>query len=112
MLCSDGLYGMVSEDRIAAVLGTKPPNESADILVDMANAAGGGDNVTVIVAHILSTDALPTELWEGGDDVATIIPRTIKVHTAQRFARHALLTLASPFKAALWLARKLRAVRR
>ena len=32
MLCSDGLYGMVSEDRIAAVLGAKPPDEAADVL--------------------------------------------------------------------------------
>ena len=35
LLCSDGLYGMVTNERIAAVLGAKPPKEAADVLVDM-----------------------------------------------------------------------------
>jgi serine/threonine protein phosphatase PrpC len=53
LLCSDGLVGVVSDEEIAAVMGSlDDPGETARILVEMANAAGGPDNVTVIVAHV------------------------------------------------------------
>ncbi|MCH8223049.1 MAG: Stp1/IreP family PP2C-type Ser/Thr phosphatase [Chloroflexi bacterium] len=112
LLCSDGLYGMVTEDRIAAVLGAKPPDEAADVLVDMANTAGGTDNVTVIVAQVLSTEPLPPELWEGGLDVETIVPRSATKRSSRRFMRIVLFPILAPFKALLWLARNLRLERR
>jgi protein phosphatase len=73
LLCSDGLYGMVAADRIAAVLGAKQPEEAADILVNMANTAGGTDNITAIVARVLTTDPLPATAWDGEPSSATII---------------------------------------
>lgn len=108
LLCSDGLYGMVSEDRIAAVLGAKPPDEAADVLVDMANTAGGTDNITVIVAQVLSTDPLPADLWEGRLDVETIVPAPAAGQSSGRLKRLAF----APFNAAVWLARNLRLERR
>ena len=112
LLCSDGLYGMVTEDRIAAVLGAKPPDEAADVLVDMANTAGGTDNVTVIVAQVLSTEPLPAELWEGGLDVETVIPAMAKKRSTWSFGRIALFPVLAPFKAVFWLAKNLRVERR
>jgi hypothetical protein len=53
MLCSDGLVGVVSDEEIGAVVGSiDDPAEAARILIEMANGAGGPDNVTVIVAHV------------------------------------------------------------
>ncbi|HLW81308.1 MAG TPA: Stp1/IreP family PP2C-type Ser/Thr phosphatase [Candidatus Acidoferrales bacterium] len=50
LLCSDGLTKELSDSQIANVLAhIDDPQEAADQLVDMANAAGGGDNITVIV---------------------------------------------------------------
>ncbi|MBI3961630.1 MAG: protein phosphatase 2C domain-containing protein [Deinococcus sp.] len=46
MLCSDGLWDMLSDERIAE-LGRAP--HAAQALIDAANAAGGEDNITVIV---------------------------------------------------------------
>src|SRR5205807_2819087 len=50
LLCSDGLTSMVPEQRIAEILaggdGMKP---LADQLIDEANAAGGRDNITVVL---------------------------------------------------------------
>lgn len=50
LLCTDGLYRMVSDDEMAVLLG-KP--EAVDAvarrLVEMANAAGGVDNIAVAV---------------------------------------------------------------
>ena len=51
LLCSDGLCGLVHDDAIReemACVGPLP--QLAERLVDLANAAGGHDNVTCIVA--------------------------------------------------------------
>ncbi len=53
MMCSDGLVGVVSDEEISAVVGSiDDPAEASRILIEMANGAGGPDNVTVIVAHV------------------------------------------------------------
>jgi protein phosphatase len=52
LLCTDGLTTMVSDADIAAVLDlTDSPQQAADVLVEMANAAGGVDNITCIVVY-------------------------------------------------------------
>jgi protein phosphatase len=51
LICSDGLHGPVDERAIAAILGAAPSaQEAARALIDAALAAGGPDNVTVVVA--------------------------------------------------------------
>lgn len=50
LLCSDGLTKEVSDAQIARVLAeVEDPEAAAEQLVDLANEAGGSDNVTVIV---------------------------------------------------------------
>ena len=50
LLCSDGLHGQVDDAAIATVLRDEPdPARAVDRLIGLANAAGGEDNVTVIV---------------------------------------------------------------
>ncbi|MFZ0213632.1 MAG: Stp1/IreP family PP2C-type Ser/Thr phosphatase [Candidatus Acidiferrales bacterium] len=50
LLCSDGLTHELTDAQIAGALGdTEDPQEAADRLVDLANQAGGEDNITVIV---------------------------------------------------------------
>ncbi|MCL2454918.1 MAG: Stp1/IreP family PP2C-type Ser/Thr phosphatase [Micrococcales bacterium] len=62
LLCSDGLSGFVSADTIAETLrGTPEPDACADRLIQLALRAGGGDNVTVIVADVVGLDALLEE---------------------------------------------------
>jgi serine/threonine protein phosphatase PrpC len=51
LLCSDGLHGPVSDETIGAILiGTKDLAEVSQALIGAALAAGGPDNVTVVVA--------------------------------------------------------------
>ena len=53
LLASDGLTSMVAADQIAGVLRREgDPQAAADRLVEMANAAGGEDNVTVLVVDV------------------------------------------------------------
>ena len=53
LLCSDGLTEMVSHDDIAKTLAEGAPDEVVWELVEMANDAGGVDNITVIVVEAL-----------------------------------------------------------
>jgi serine/threonine protein phosphatase PrpC len=53
LLCSDGLTSMVSEELIAEILGTTDPlDHKADQLIAEANAAGGRDNITVVLCRL------------------------------------------------------------
>jgi PPM family protein phosphatase len=66
MLCSDGLSGMIRSDEIRQVLLTfADPLQACRELTDRANAAGGHDNITVIVADFEGSSLTPLGL---GDD--------------------------------------------
>ena len=50
VLCSDGLSGMVTDDQLTVLLSTERDLDRAvERLIDMANEAGGVDNITVIL---------------------------------------------------------------
>lgn len=50
LLCTDGLTGVVADDRIVEILDTSESLDSrCAALVDEANAGGGPDNITVVV---------------------------------------------------------------
>ena len=55
LLCSDGLSAMVRDDEIARLLADSDldPYQAAETLVRAANAAGGEDNVTVVVFEVI-----------------------------------------------------------
>ena len=60
LLCSDGLTEMLTDDAIAAVLGSEADPEAACTkLVAQANAAGGRDNITVLIARFDPPDPEP-----------------------------------------------------
>jgi protein phosphatase len=50
LLCSDGLFRELSEAQIAGILQeASGAQQAADSLIEQANHAGGGDNITAIV---------------------------------------------------------------
>ncbi len=54
LLCSDGLYGYVSDDQIATILGgSDDPRSAATALLSAASLAGAPDNVSVVVLQNL-----------------------------------------------------------
>lgn len=54
VLCTDGLTNMVRDEEIlSVVLAEQDPALASQRLVEMANAAGGQDNITAVVANIL-----------------------------------------------------------
>lgn len=53
LLCSDGLCGIVNDATIRGFLEQEPdPTKVCQLLIDAANAAGGIDNVTVVVIRV------------------------------------------------------------
>jgi len=53
LLCSDGLHGLVGDAAIAGCINRGGTTEEiADRLVDLANASGGTDNISVVVARV------------------------------------------------------------
>ena len=54
MICSDGLWGVVNEKDIVRILSEAPNlHRACQGMVEAANAAGGPDNITVILAQIV-----------------------------------------------------------
>lgn len=52
LLCSDGLYNMVpATDILVAMIGNEPLANKCQSLIDQANAHGGSDNITVVMAE-------------------------------------------------------------
>ena len=51
LLCSDGLHAMITDDEILKLLHPLPGSleKTADVLIEAANAAGGKDNVSVVL---------------------------------------------------------------
>ncbi len=59
LLCSDGLFGEVGAPDIHDVLReVESPQGAAQELVDRACAAGGRDNVTVVVIDVIGADSV------------------------------------------------------
>ena len=59
LLCSDGLTGMVSEDRMAEILRARSSlDQAARALVDEANQSGGKDNITVVLFKLVDEAAV------------------------------------------------------
>lgn len=54
LTCSDGLSGMIEDRRLAALLteNIEQFEKLPKILIDAANAAGGKDNITVLLSHV------------------------------------------------------------
>ncbi|MQB01141.1 MAG: Stp1/IreP family PP2C-type Ser/Thr phosphatase [Actinobacteria bacterium] len=90
LICSDGLNGMVDDSDIRQILMQEAdPNGAVHRLVDEANAAGGEDNITVILLDAVSDDhSVPTaappppagaELGEPREDTAPVRPNETQI---------------------------------
>ena len=60
LLCTDGLYGPVSEQKLLTVLSLpRTPQQLTRTLIDLANQAGGPDNISVAVVDVLNPGGPP-----------------------------------------------------
>lgn len=67
LLCSDGLSGMVEDDEILDIINiTDDLEEACDLLISLANDAGGTDNITAVLLRLEALEGVPAE--EEDDD--------------------------------------------
>lgn len=52
VLCSDGLYSLVTDQEIALIVSTMSPHHACEELIKAANTRGGYDNITVAVVPV------------------------------------------------------------
>jgi serine/threonine protein phosphatase PrpC len=53
LICSDGLWGVISENQMSDIIrSSSGPQTACQLLVDAANAAGGPDNISAIMIRL------------------------------------------------------------
>jgi protein phosphatase len=73
ILCSDGLCDLVEDHEILEIAGSAPAAQAVGKLVDLANARGGHDNITVIVLRTREAAVAPPA------GLAPTIPQTVAI---------------------------------
>jgi protein phosphatase len=72
VLCSDGLSGVVDDAAIAGAVRDHDPVAAVEALIAAANAAGGPDNVTVVILTV-EGDSDP--------DATVALPQVVRIRT-------------------------------
>ena len=108
LLCSDGLNSLVTDDEIGLAMSDKDPQEACELLVERANALGGNDNITVVIARM---DRLSAEGGVGGPrmDIHQMATKQIRgSRSAKRgIAKTILRILLLPLWLPVWVLVKL-----
>ncbi len=59
MLCSDGLYDLVTDSDIVKLVSEHNPTDACRLLIETARSAGGYDNISVIILAVQTTKKTP-----------------------------------------------------
>jgi PPM family protein phosphatase len=107
VLCSDGLSDLVLDHEILAIVGGEPAAQAAGKLVDLANARGGHDNVTVAIlrareSSVVAAGAVATTVAETGgtqtNDAPPASATIVESPLTDAMAPPAPATLARPLE--------------
>ncbi len=88
VLCSDGLYNLVPEADIMAVVNQNPLDDANQILINLANQRGGSDNITAVVISV-GGEAVRDRTVSTGGAAGTVEDKAVlesdeAVHEAER----------------------------
>lgn len=94
LLCSDGLCDMLEDHEILEVVSSMPPAQAVGKLVDLANARGGHDNITVVVLRAREAALAPsgglaptvaqTSFTQAPATVVDTSPPTVEEHVGRK----------------------------
>lgn len=70
LLCSDGLYNLVSDQEIGEIVSQNSLDIALEKLVNLANSRGGTDNITIYLVKVKN--------WEGREEIAPLEIKTNK----------------------------------
>jgi len=75
LLCSDGLFGELTDDQITAILRRlDDPDEASRELVRLANDAGGRDNISVVLVDVIDDAGLGVGAAQRAEKTVTSRP--------------------------------------
>jgi len=103
VMCSDGLYGCVTEGEIGMIAGDRAPEDAAVELISLANERGGPDNITVVLAR--ATGAPPRPAAPGARRALWIVVLVLLALLAIWAAWHFGSRAAASHVAAAFIAR-------
>jgi PPM family protein phosphatase len=86
LLCSDGLHGYLDDKKTIDLLSQDDITQAPKRFVDLANTAGGQDNITAVVVRVDRTAAGPAAT--AADDRAEELQRKIDVLKQMPMFRH------------------------
>jgi protein phosphatase len=78
VLCTDGLYSLVTEGEIANYVSALAPAEACSKLVELSRARGGFDNITIAIVPVpgmIRNDPLPASAVEFGQEQSDDLPK-------------------------------------
>jgi protein phosphatase len=86
LLCSDGLHGMLDDDMIADAAGLNEDlGEACDLLVALANDAGGTDNVSVVLLRVCAGATAASDASDASD-----APELVSVEATEELVEDAI----------------------
>lgn len=81
VLCSDGLYSLVTEGEMAEIVSENSAQTACVKLIELAKSRGGFDNITVAIIPLAGE--LRREPPPGFDEAAELRKRLIAIHDAE-----------------------------
>jgi protein phosphatase len=85
LLCSDGLTTMLAESELLELLSSrKRLVEAGEALIAAANAAGGKDNITVVLLRLEEVLTESERLADGHTTITAVAPSPPATHEARR----------------------------
>jgi serine/threonine protein phosphatase PrpC len=100
LICSDGLTTMVSEEQLAGLLGSHAAlRDAGEALIAAANAAGGKDNITVVLLRLEEVSAGAPGGDQDGHTTATELAPATSEHVLADDGVAARARAASPSSA-------------
>jgi protein phosphatase len=88
LLCSDGLYSLVAEPDLAAIVGAYSPLEACTKLIGLARERGGYDNITAVIIP-LAGELCEEQAPPARDTDNTATPKVLKPNASRKKSRQA-----------------------
>ncbi|MGQ9482626.1 PP2C family protein-serine/threonine phosphatase [Chloroflexus sp.] len=89
VLSTDGMHGLLTDEEIAAIASMHPLDVASRRLVDEANARGGPDNITVVIAQV---DGLEPIGYDTPAETVTSPSATVSPPMARPLSQTGLIT--------------------
>jgi serine/threonine protein phosphatase PrpC len=66
LLCSDGLYGVIGDAEIEAILDREPIERAGSIMINRCHELGAPDNITLVLLSVSESTLVQFEMIGSG----------------------------------------------